>query len=197
MGDTRGMRALVAMVLLVATGFVTLASGPAAVAATPFPDQCVEEVSGDRLIVRDYSQAFLADLDIGVPNIYNGTEDGPIELVNGDSFGAPGQTWTLRNGYLSSRIRYVIFDNEAPPFIDTGSEPYPEEMRIKPSEWFPYRSPSGDPRWSVQVSSPYAGPGRPIPFTATLTWSDCDADRDYRGDRARRQLRGPLQPRPA
>ena len=180
MGDTRGIRALVAMVLLITTGFVTVASGPAAVAAGGFPDRCVERVSGDGVTVPDYSRAQLVDLDIGMPNNYNGPDDGAIELVNGGGFGGlPERTWTLKNGYLSSQIRYVIFDNEAPSL---GAPPYPDEVRVRPAQTFPYRSPSGDPRWSVQVRNPYNGVARPIPFTAILTWSDCDEDRDYQGD---------------
>ena len=64
MGDTRGMRALVAMVLLMATGFVTLASGPAAVAAGGLPDQCVESRSG-RSVQFD-SSVPLDDIDVRV-----------------------------------------------------------------------------------------------------------------------------------
>ena len=50
---------------------------------------------------------------------------------------------------------------------------------MRPAERFPYDSPSADPTWSVYVDQ-----YRRLPFTATLTWSDCDQDNDFRGDRS-------------
>ena len=145
-------------------------------AAGPFPDRCVEQVSGDRLSIPDYPAAQLVDLDIGLPNNF-GAFDDQVRLVNGPVGGPPQYSWVLTNGNLDSRIRYAIFDNEAPG-ITWGPPPYPEQVRVRPADNFPYRSVSGDPTWSVVVDQ-----FRQLPFTATLTWSDCDEDDDYRGDR--------------
>lgn len=182
MGDRRGAHVYVATVLVVvASGLLAVVSAPAAVAAVGFyPDRCVQQVSGDSLTVPDYADAWLVDLDIGVQNGYG--YDDAIELVNGDPYGAPDRTWTLASRAPDSRFRRVVFDNEAPPYVEPGPQPYPDEVRVRPVDRFPYRSPTGEGRWTVQVRDPYNGFGRPIPFTATLTWSDCDADGDHVGD---------------
>jgi hypothetical protein len=181
MGDTRGMRALVAMVLLMTTGFVTVASAPAAVAAGPFPDRCVEQVYGDRLFIPDHGGARLVDLDIGLPNDYR--ISGGVVLAAGDVF-RPTVTWNLSGGSVDSRIRYVIFDNEA-QYPVLGAPPYPEQVRVPPAERFPLYPPfssGGQDAWWVYAGETGSAP-RPLDFTATLTWSDCDEDNDYRGDK--------------
>ena len=184
MGDGRRAHAYVATALVVGvSGLLAVVPGTAAVAAGPFPDQCVEQVerfSGDSMNIPDYAEAYLVDLDIGVQSSYS--YDDAIELVNGSPYGGtPDRRWTLASRAGEVRGR-VIFDNEAPPYYDPGNQPYPDEVRIRPVDRFPYYSPIDDPTWTVQVRSPYGAPGRPIPFTATLTWSDCDSDRDYVGD---------------
>ena len=196
MGDVRRVHARVATVLvMVAAGLLMVVSGPAAVAAGPFPPSCVEQPYGESVTVPDYPGAFLVDLDVKVQN-YRNPDQGSLELVNGDAFDpSPYFRWTLSSGYLDPRIRSVIFDNEAPRLPPDGGQPYPEEVRIQPEERFPYHSPSGENRWSVQTGSPYGGAsGRPVPFTAILTWSDCDADSDYVGDKSRDTCVGTYNP---
>jgi Thrombospondin type 3 repeat len=178
MGDTRGTRALLATVLM-AAGLATVGPGTAAAAFGQFPDQCVEQVVGDRLVVQDYARARLDDLDIGISA--NDAQDGPVVLANGEAGRFTPYTWRLSGGSFEPWIRYVTFDNQAPytpPY--PGPPPYPDTVRIQPQEPIPTYAPSGDPVWHVRADSTYS---RPIVFTATLTWSDCDEDRDFHGDR--------------
>ncbi len=180
MGDTRDMTARVAAALvMVAAGLASLVTAPPAAAAAFFPVNCVEQAYGDRLTIPDYGAARPVDLDIGLPHDYE-IANTTVTLATGYPGGPPQFRWVLKDGYLDSRIRYVIFDNEAPPA--SWEYPYPEQVRVQPAERFPYDSPSGQADWYV-----YAGNDtfRPLPFTATLTWSDCDADNDLQGDRTR------------
>ena len=183
MGDTRQAHArLAAALVMVGSVLLTVVAAAPAEAADAWPRSCVEQTYGDRLTVPDYQAAWLVDLDIGLPND-NRFENYPLVLASGQ-FGRPTQfTWNLANGPLDSRIRYAIFDNEAPR-VTWGEPPYPEQVRVRPAEPFPYDPPSSEPgtnpTWWVYAGDTF----RTLPFAATLTWSDCDGDGDYQGDRA-------------
>ena len=110
MGDTRGARALLATALM-AAGLATVGPETAAAAFGEFPDQCVEQMVGDRLFVQDYTRARLDDLDIGISA--NDGQDGPVVLANGEAGRFTPYTWTLSGGSFDPWIRYVTFDNQA------------------------------------------------------------------------------------
>lgn len=191
MGDTRHVRArLAAVLVMVAAGLLGVVPPSPVAAAGPFPAQCVEQVYGDRLVVPAHGAATLADLDIGMPNNFD-PFGGDVRLVNGPVGGPPQFSWVLTHGNLDGRIRYAIFDNEAPT-IFWGPPPYPEEVRVRPAERFPYYSPSGDPTWSVYVDQ-----YRRLPFHRDPHLVRLRRGRRPHGRQLRRQLRRRRQPRPA
>ncbi|RYB92469.1 hypothetical protein EUA06_05820 [Nocardioides glacieisoli] len=175
MGDTRGMRALVAMVLLMTTGFVTLASGPAAVAAGGLPDRCVESRSGTT--VRFDSNVPATDLDV---RIWVGYQEirSDIYLVSGPEY-QYGPRWLLTDQF--NRLGQpggVTFDNQA-PYGYYDSPPSSGEVRVRPKQELPEYW-SGDYTFSIESGMPM-----PSDITVTVTWADCDEDRDFHGDKTR------------
>ena len=187
MGDARGRRSrCAALVVVLATGLVTAVTSSPARAAGPFPPACVESYSGETVTFDDYAAADVVDLDVGLPWGYR-TMEREIALVNGEPGSFPGsgerRVLTDTGGHLDEgSYSYVTFDDDA----QLGYwDPIPHgttEVRVRPRQPLPEYLSTDYPSWYLEVDgNPYA---RRL-FTATVTWSDCDEDNDYFGDRTR------------
>jgi hypothetical protein len=186
MGDARGRRSrFAALVVVLATGLVTAVTSSPARAAGPFPPACVESYSGDTITFNDYPAADVVDLDVGLAWGHPIMER-EIALVNGQPGSFPGPTGERRvltdtGGQLDDGYYpYVTFDDDA----QLGYwDPIPHgttEVRVRPRQALPQHLSTNYPSWYLEVD------GNPFAqhfFTATVTWSDCDEDNDYFGDR--------------
>lgn len=182
MGDARGIRrGAAALVVVLVAGLVAAVGAAPATAAYPFPDQCVEQYSGRTVVVGHYPAAWIDDVDVSVLWDYTLQESGRVELVNGSGFGGP--RWRLTDGYGVLRdvqYRPVVFDNSAALSQWDTVPPGSGEVRIRPAQALPSGVGQTSGEWTVQVDQV----GQQVPFTMTVSWSDCDSDDDQVGDRS-------------
>ena len=188
MGDTRGTRSRVAaLVVVLAAGLLTAVTSAPARAAGPFPPSCVAVYGGETVQFDHYPAAYIADLDVELPWGYEESQAREIALVNGESWTDQGVQTVLTDagGKLESSrgIRKVVFDDEAtlgywdePPF---GAS----EVRVRPRQGLPTPRESFERTWWVRIQADNRPPFPANVFTATVTYSDCDADSDYHGDK--------------
>jgi hypothetical protein len=187
MGDRRGVHTYVAMVLvMVGSALLTVGAAAPAAAFGDWPRSCVEQFEGYEVRIGDYPAARLEDLDVGMSWDSELSSNG-VWLVNGSPNQFAYDEWALSDyrGNLAN-VRRVTFDDDA---TLNYFDPVPfgtYDVRVRPKQAFPYRLPREEPPLYIRVGPadggfPGAGPSRY--FTATVTWSDCDADNDYRGDR--------------
>ena len=184
MGDTRHVRArLAAVMVMVAAGLLTVAAGSPARAAGGYPPSCVEQQSGETMTLDRYPGASVSDLDIAMQWDYEKASN-EVVLVNGEAGPYSPYSWVLTDsgGRLWNHRGRVTFDDDAALGYFDPLPPGSDDVRVRPKEQLPDYSPSGSPTWYVRVG---AGPGPTTFFSATITWSDCDEDDDFAGDKTR------------
>ena len=177
MGETRRITTrVVAMLVIVAGGLTSLGVTSPVHAAGPFPDACVETRSGVSSVGFDRNTAVrVLDLDVRVYLGYRDLSD--LYLIQGDPNIGGGQRWLLADQFDSFNTGWVTFDNQAE---GRYGDPIPSggDVRVRPAQPLPEN-------WSSNLYTfrVVEGPGLSHEATITITWSDCDVDRDYAGDK--------------
>lgn len=194
MGDTRGIGSyVVALLVLVASGLAAVVTAAPAQAAGGFPPQCVQMASGNVVTIEPYSRAVMTDIDVTVGWGFYRPDGAEVTLVNGAPGGYSGQRWVLVEGFRQGDYggRSVTFDNQATMRFGEPAPDWGSEIRVRPAQQLPDFYGTGDSRWFVEVQR---GSYPSTQSTMTVTWSDCDEDDDYSGDKTRDNCVGVSNP---
>jgi hypothetical protein len=129
----------------------------------------------------DPVRAYIVDMDVTLWWDYVYQDSQEVTLVNGYPGAGYGPRWVLTDytNRLGRAYRQVTFDNQASLGYRDDASGY-QDVRVRPREQLPQDWFVQDGDWYVQ-----AGPNgyNQRPITITITWSDCDEDNDYVGDK--------------
>lgn len=176
------MRAMTVLATVLASTVVVGATTTPAAAFGDFPPSCtVTSYRDSEVRIEQYPAARIADLDVRVDwrREFSETE---LVLVNGPRQPFPRDGWILSG--RGTRVPYgvgsVVFDNEATTDPWAPVPPGTYEIRIRPERELPREWRSSEDMWHLAMTdNPYAV----ALFELSVTYSDCDEDRDGAGDR--------------